>query len=74
MDKNTLNYFGEVIASLSAWYSYECARLDEPAQNIDGAQRGKGDREIERFVIDTCNGAKEQNMITFGDGSFRVRN
>lgn len=73
MDKNTLNYFGEVIASLSAWYSYECARLDEKPRDIDGNQRGKDDHEIERFISD-CTGAKEQDMITYADGSFRVRN
>lgn len=48
MDKNTLNYLGEIVASFSAWYAYESARLGEPVQAIDGARREQIDREIER--------------------------
>ena len=70
MDKNTLNYLGEIVASFSAWYAYESARLGEPLQAIDGARRGELDRELERESKD----AKEHDMITYPDGSFRVRN
>ena len=70
MDKNTLAFLGEIVASVSAWYAYESARLGEPLQAIDGARRGQIDREIERESKD----AKEHDMITYPDGSFRVRN
>ena len=73
MDNVTIKYFGEILSSASAWYSYECAKLGEPPQAVDGTQRGKDDRAIERF-IDVCKGAKEQDMIKYADGSFRVRN
>ena len=67
MDKNTLNYLGEIVASFSAWYAYESARLGEPLQAVDGTRRGQIDRELE------SKDAKEHDMITYPDGSFRVR-
>lgn len=74
MDNVTIKYFGEIIASASAWYTYECARLSEQPQNIDGDKRGRDDREVERFVENVSKGAKEQDMIKYADGSFRIRN
>lgn len=74
MDNVTIKYFGEIIASASAWYTYECARLSEQPQNIDGDKRGRDDREVEKFIENASKGAEEKDMVKYADGSFRVRN